>query len=123
MSITLETYPLTIRKGGKFYQEFQLLEDDGQPISFTGKTLKGRILESVNSTTVIAELTEANGGMVQVDTTNGIFGMLLTSLQTSVITAANGVYDILQIDDAYPTIESEYIVKGPITFIEGITEQ
>lgn len=123
MPVTVETYPLVVYKGGKFYQEFQLLQDDLTPVSFAGKTLKGRIKESKSSSTIINELTEVNGGVVQVDTANGIFGMLLTSAQTELITAEYGVYDIMQIDDAYPTLESEYIVKGPITYIEGITEQ
>lgn len=123
MSLTVETLPLIIYKGGKFYQEFQLLQDDMSPVSFVGKTLKGRIKESTKSSTVLFDLTEDNGGVVQVDAINGVFGMLLTSLQTATLTVNNGVYDIMQIDDNYPTIESEYIVKGPITFITGITPQ
>lgn len=122
MSIPPEEYDIVIRKGGKFYIEFQQLQDDGQPISLAGKTLKGRVKESFNSTVVLHDLTEANGGLVKVDEANGIFGMLIRSDQSNV-TADFGVYDIMAIDNAYPTIESEFIVVGKITYEMGVTQQ
>lgn len=122
MSIPPETYDLVIRKGGKFYQEFQQVQDNGVPISLAGKTLKGRVKESLKSPTVLHELTEANGGVVKVDEANGVFGMLIRSDQSNVA-ADFGIYDIMLIDNAYPTLESEYVVAGKITYITGVTQQ
>lgn len=122
MSIPPERYDLVIRKGGKFYVEFQQVQDDMTPISLAGKTLKGSVKESLKSPTVLHDLTEANGSLVVVDEANGIFGMLLRSNQTNV-TADYGIYDIMAIDDDYPTIESEYVVEGKITYTTGVTQQ
>lgn len=122
MSIPPERHDLVVRKGGKFYVEFQQVQDDMTHISLAGKTLKGRVKESLKSPTVLHDLTEANGGLVIVDEANGIFGMLLRSDQTNV-TADYGIYDIMAIDDDYPTIESEYIVEGKITYTTGVTQQ
>lgn len=122
MTIEPENYPLTIYKGGKFYVEFQLQDDDGLPISLVGKSLKCRIKESEKSSSVLFDLTIANGGMIITDAANGIFAILITS-DVSNVEADRGIYDVLQIDDSYPTLESEYVLRGKVTFIKGITQQ
>ncbi|PIR06680.1 MAG: hypothetical protein COV55_02905 [Candidatus Komeilibacteria bacterium CG11_big_fil_rev_8_21_14_0_20_36_20] len=122
MTIEPEEYNLTIHKGGKFYFEFQLQDDEGLPISLVGKSLKCRIKESVRSSEVLLDLTTANGGMIITDAVNGIAAISIRSDETSV-DADRGVYDIIQIDNSYPTIESEYIMFGKVTFITGITPQ
>lgn len=120
--IDVETYNITVYKGSKFYEQFQLVQSDLTPISLVGKTLKGTIKESLKATANLFELTEANGGLTKVDAANGIFTMLLDSSQTN-ISASRGVYDIMQINDTYPDDESEYIVRGSVNFIQGITQQ
>ena len=122
MSIPPEVYDLVIRKGGKFYQEFQQVQDNGVPIPLTNKLLKGRVKESLKSPTVLHDLTEENGGMVIVDELNGVFGMLIRSDQSNVA-ADYGIYDIMAIDKDYPTLESEYLVMGKVTYTTGVTQQ
>lgn len=122
MTIIPEQLPLTIYKGVKFYQEFQLLQDDESVVSLVGKTLKCTIKESFNAATVLHNLTEANGGVVKVDAANGIFAILITSDLTNV-SVSKGVYDIISINDDYPTIETELLIRGAIVYINGVTPQ
>lgn len=122
MSIPPEQVDLIVRKNSKFYVEFQLAQDDGTPISLKNKILKCIVKESDKSTTVLHTLTSANGGLPIVDEDNGIFGFLLKSDETGV-TVDRGVYDILVVDNDYPTIESECHIFGNITYIAGRTVQ
>jgi hypothetical protein len=107
-----------VRKNSKYYIEFQLLQDTGVPISLKNKTLKCIVKESDKSPVVLHTLTSLNGGLPIIDENNGIFGFLLKSNETNV-SVDRGVYDILVIDNDYPTIESECHIFGNITYIAG----
>ena len=120
MTTLAERVDIVIQKGAKFYQEFQFVQDDLQPISLAGKTLKCMIKESHKSPTVLHTLTEDNGGMIMLDAANGSFAMHIESDETNV-TVDYGIYDIITIEDDYPTTEIERIVEGNVTYTKRVT--
>lgn len=122
MTIPAERVDITIPKGAKFYQEFQQVQDNMVPISLAGKSLKCTIRESYKSPVVLHELTEANGGMIKVDEANGVFAMLIPSDKTNV-SCDFGVYDIILIDNLYPTVETERVIQGQVIYSKGVTQQ
>lgn len=122
MTIPAERVDIIIPKGAKFYLEFQQVQDNLEPISLAGKTLKCTIKESHSSPVILHELTEANEGMVKVDEANGIFAMQIPSDKTD-IPQDFGVYDIILIDNNYPTVETERVLQGSVTYSKGVTKQ
>lgn len=115
-----ERIDFVVQKGAKFYQEFQLTEDDGvTPISLIGKKITCTIKKSYNASTTLFSLTEANEGTSRLDAANGIFCISLTSDVTNV-NILTGVYNIKIIDDDYPTIETERIIEGHLRFTDDV---
>lgn len=115
-----ERVDFIVQKGAKFYQEFQLTEDDGfTPISLAGKKIECNIKKSYNASSSLFNLTEANGGTSRLDAANGIFCISIESNRTN-IAINTGVYNIKIIDDDYPTIETERIVEGTLKFTSDV---
>ena len=108
-------HDIIVKKGAKFYQEFQFLDDSGNPVPYTGKTLKGRVLESFKTNNVLHDLTEANGGMVRVNELDGSFAIYLPGNITKV-NVDHGFYDVVAIDNAYPTTEIEPFLEGTVSY-------
>lgn len=122
MTEPAERLDIVIQKGARFYQEFQQVDDNGAPIPIVNQTIKCIMKESFKSTVNLFELTEENGGIVLDDAANGVFGLLLNANQTD-IPQTIGIYDVLLIDNDYPTLDSDRIVEGKIKFSPGITKQ
>ena len=120
MTIVAERVDLVIQKGAKFYQEFQFVQDDLQPITMVGKTLKCTIKESQKSPLVLHTLTEDNGGMIMLDAAQGSFAMYIEADETNV-SVDYGLYDIITIEDDYPTTEIERIIEGKVTYTQRVT--
>lgn len=119
MTEQAERLDLVINKGARFYQEFQLVEDDLSPISIADKTVRCVIRESWKSTTVLFNLTVDNGGVVLDDSLNGVFGLLLNANQTNIAQTV-GIYDVLLVDNDHPTLDSDRVVAGKIVFSPGL---
>ena len=87
------------------------------PIPLTGFTAKMQIRETVDSSTVIAELTHLNGG-ITIDTANYTVTVTLTSTQTSAFTFPTAVYS-LELTDANGDVTT--FIQGNLTLIQEVT--
>lgn len=112
-------YDLVIQEGAKFYQEFQQVQPNLVPISLVGYTVRCRIKESFEVSTLLHDLTVANGGVVITDAANGKFAIAIpANLTTKNIT--KGVYDIMLIDTLYTGIEDERIIEGKVVYTKEV---
>lgn len=110
--------------GAKFYKEFALNLADNNVESLVGFRIQGVIKESLETTTPMFTLTEANGGIVILDDPSGTFAM---SIDADAVAAAHlaagkpvaGWYVIEKVDENYPTQETQRLLQGRITFDIG----
>jgi len=117
---TAERIDFIIQKGAKFYQEFQLTEDDGvTPISLVGKKVVCTIKQSFNANNWVHQLTEANEGTTRLDPANGVFCISIPATETNK-NMSTAVHNIKLIDDEYPTIETERIIEGKVTYTSDV---
>lgn len=87
------------------------------PVPLTGFTAKMQIRETVDSSTVIAELTHLNGG-ITIDTANYTVTVTLTNTQTSAFTFPTAVYS-LELTD--PNGDVTTFIQGNLTLIQEVT--
>jgi hypothetical protein len=87
------------------------------PVPLTGFTAKMQIRETVDSSTVIAELTHLNGG-ITIDAANYTVTVTLTSTQTSAFTFPTAVYS-LELTDANGDVTT--FIQGNLTLIQEVT--
>lgn len=108
---------LPIRKGTQIVQPV-LVTQDGETIALPGGTAaRMQIRTSVDSATVKAELTTANGQLV-VDTGAAKVTINMSSAFTATLDFERGVYDLHLI---YPSNESELIVEGKVFVFPSVT--
>lgn len=106
-------YNITCDQGSTFVRtfvvEYQDVVDPSlyHPYDLTGFSARMQIRRDPESTTVLAELTTANGG-ISVDESEGTVTVSLTAGQTAAITRS-GVYDI---EIVSPSTEVHKIVRG-----------
>lgn len=87
------------------------------PIDLTGYTAKMQIRETVDSDTVIIELTHLNGGIV-IDTSRYTITLTMTSAQTALFTFPTAVYSMELTD---PSGNVNTFIQGNLTLIPEIT--
>lgn len=87
------------------------------PVPLAGYTAKMQIRESVDSSTVILELTTANGGIV-IDTTNYTISINMTSNQTAAFTFINAVYS-LELTNVGGAVQT--FVNGNLSLVPEVT--
>ena len=87
------------------------------PVPLAGYTAKMQIRESIDSSTVILELTTANGGIV-IDTTNYTIGINMTSTQTAAFTFINAVYS-LELTNVGGAVQT--FVNGNLSLVPEVT--
>ena len=87
------------------------------PVPIAGYTAKMQIRESIDSSTVILELTTANGGIV-IDTTNFTIGINMTSNQTAAFTFINAVYS-LELTNVGGAVQT--FVNGNLSLVPEVT--
>ena len=93
---------LTIEKGASFRKTFLWKDSDKNIIDLSGYTARMQIRTSVNSSTIISELTTENGG-ITITSLEGKIELYISDTDTSAISYNKGAYDI------------ELIVGGEIT--------
>lgn len=106
-------------KKAKVYKEIQLKNNDGTNKSLVGYVVKCIIKESYATDTILFELTEANGGVIVLDDPNASFALAIDADDMDII-AERAVYEVLQIDSNFEDTEITKILKGKITFVEGL---
>ena len=87
------------------------------PVPLAGYTAKMQIRESIDSSTVILELTTANSGIV-IDTTNYTIGINMTSTQTAAFTFINAVYS-LELTNVGGAVQT--FVNGNLSLVPEVT--
>lgn len=87
------------------------------PISLVGYTAKMQIRETVDSPTVILELTHLNGGII-LDTTNYTITVTMTSTQTAAFSFPTAVYS-LELTDSSANVTT--FIQGNLTLIAEVT--
>ena len=87
------------------------------PVPLAGYTAKMQIRESIDSSTVILELTTANGGIV-IDTTNYTISINMTSNQTAAFTFINAVYS-LELTNVGGAVQT--FVNGNLSLVPEVT--
>ena len=87
------------------------------PISLVGYTAKMQIRETVDSPTVILELTHLNGGII-LDTTNYTITVTITSTQTAAFSFPTAVYS-MELTDGNGYVNT--FIQGNLTLIPEIT--
>ena len=87
------------------------------PVPLAGYTAKMQIREAIDSSTVILELTTANGGIV-IDTTNYTIGINMTSTQTAAFTFINAVYS-LELTNVGGAVQT--FVNGNLSLVPVVT--
>jgi len=87
------------------------------PIDLTGFTAKMQIRETVDSDTVIIELTHLNGGII-IDVIRSTITVSMTSAQTGLFTFPTAVYSMELTD---PSGNVNTFIQGNLTLIPEIT--
>lgn len=86
-------YNITIEQGATFQLAVTLRDDLGALLDLTGYSGRMQIRQSVSSSTVLAELTSANGRVV-ITPASGLVELNLEASATSALPASSLVYDL-----------------------------
>ena len=117
------TYNITCEQGSTFSRIITVEYPDPNdsstmlPYDFTGYTAQMQIRRTIESTTVMIELTTANGGVAYTDAANGELTITMTAEQTAGLTSS-GVYDLEIINS---TGEVSKLIKGAFTLLLEVT--
>lgn len=115
---------LIVYKGSTFKASF-VLTQDGLPFDLDGWSARMQIRETIDSATVVSELTTENGGITidHVTATDGTtvswgYTLLLSATATAAISVSSGVYDIELVNSAG---EVGRIQGGSVSFDPEVT--
>ena len=109
---------LIIDKGATFKKTYVYQDSSRNPIDLTGYTAKMQIRPYVGSSTVIVELSTANG-RITITPLEGEIELNLSKTDTESIVENSGVYDLDLIDSSSEPIK---LVRGTVTFVDRVTE-
>lgn len=109
---------LIIDKGATFKKTYVYQDSSRNPIDLTGYTAKMQIRPYIGSSTVIVELSTANG-RITITPSEGKIELELADEETVVISEHSGVYD-LEIEDSSGNITK--LVRGTVSFIDEVTQ-
>lgn len=84
---------LFLEKGMTFRKQFFYKDAKGAPISLAGYSAKAQIRSTIDSETVILELSTSNGGITLSST--GEINILITAAQTAALTFREAAYDLV----------------------------
>lgn len=84
---------LSINQGATFRHKFTWQDGKKRPVDLTGYTARLQARETIESPTVIVNLTSENGGIV-LGGTAGTVSLYLSAAATAAITAKKLVYDL-----------------------------
>jgi hypothetical protein len=101
-----------------FTKTFVLTDGDGVAIDLTGWTLHAHIRSNLNASTILLDLTTANGGIVVTDAATGKLQMRLTAEQTGSLPVAKLVFDVLRTDQSPGPL---YLFGGTLPIRKPVT--
>lgn len=108
---------LQIYKGATYNPIFNWQDFTGKNINITGYTAQLQMRTSVNSTKIIANLTDGNDGLI-LGGAAGTIQINMTPAMTLAIAETAAVYDLVLTS----TIYKYTLVNGNIIFIPGVTQ-
>jgi len=106
-----------IERGATWRVRIQLVDDDEIPLSLIGYTAKMQVRKTISSSTVLAELSTANGRISLTDGALGYIDLEITSADTTPMEWNRGVYDL---EITYQTIVSR-VLYGTIETSKEVT--
>jgi hypothetical protein len=101
--MTAATFDFKIEQGAKISKRFQYNDEDGTPVPLTGFSGRMQIRETQDDTTILLELTTANGRIIfeaaaEVGRIDWLVGA--TDTETGTLDWQSGVYDFEIFEDA-----------------------
>lgn len=87
-------YNLTIEQGSTFDDEYQYVDDDGNPVDITGYTVRMQGRLSVESSATVLDWDTAGGEITLSDPSNGKFKFAADPTTTGALDFTRGVYDL-----------------------------
>jgi hypothetical protein len=110
-------YKLTIEQGATFRQVLTWKDGTGAPINVSGCTGRMQIRPSIDSATVLLELTTLNGG-VTFGGAAGTVTLLIPATQTKDFAWLSGVYDL---EVAFPDGTVRRLLYGTVVVSREVT--
>lgn len=117
------TYNITCEQGSTFSRIITVEYPDPTdetvmlPYDFTDYTARMQIRRTIESTTVMIELTTENGGITFTDEANGELTVTMSDTQTAAL-ETSGVYDLEIISDSGDVSK---LIKGVFTLLPEVT--
>jgi len=108
---------LVIYQGSTFFKRFTW-KDSRTPIDITGYTFRMQIRPSVESETILADLSSSNGDFYLEDPENGVFVLEIPHQITTEYQFDRSVYDI---ECIYPDGRVARILFGNVTLSREVT--
>lgn len=94
-------YEVAIEAGAKLARTFLYKDADGVAVPLTGFSGRMQIRESAESTTVLHEMTTANGGLIfEAGAVVGQIEMYIGATATEAFTFSKAVYDLEVVNDS-----------------------
>ena len=107
----------TIEKGATYNHVLYWKDKTKTPINLTGVTAKMQVRETVESSTVLVELSTENSGIIIVPL-EGKITLHLSAVQTTSLQGSGGVYDLevyFTNGDIVRLIEGQVVFKAEVT--------
>lgn len=108
---------MTIYTNAAWREQVKLRVGRDVPYPLNGVTLAMQIRAKPETTTVVAELTSANGRITVIDAADGHFELYLPKSVTQSIAPGIYVFDVLRTDGAEPV----FLFGGRIQVAKGVT--
>ena len=108
---------LTILQGATFKYIFKWVTPSGSNVDITNYSAKMQIRPDVSSSTVLVELSTANGKITK-SNTFGEFNLLLTATETTAFSWTDAVYDI-ELTDTDTTVYR--MAYGTVSVVKEVT--
>lgn len=116
---TVAKVDISIVKAATFRHKFTWQQVDGTPIDLTGYTAKMQIRPTLESSTVLVELSTANRRILMTPLL-GVVELDLTAAYTAAITWKSGIYDI---ELTAPDGDIINLVEGSATVSTKVTRE
>ena len=113
-------FNIDIIKGSRYLKSFIYTDSAKAPIDITGLAARMQIREREESTAFDLELTTVNGRITLAPAASGQINIVLTALDTDLLTISKGVYD-MELYDAGDLDIVDTILEGAVTVNDGIT--
>lgn len=112
-----ERYDMKCDQGATFIREITLTDNEGNPLNYTGYTAEMQVRKSHSDPAVVLDLNTDNG-RITVSGAIGMFRILVSDEDTSVLVPRTYVYDLLAVS---PEGTKDRILEGSFIVSPGVT--